>query len=270
MNQIIRYVLGVMSNRHQIDLHAVIAMSNHWHVVVSDEHANIVEFQRDCHSSISRALNASFGEFEAVWSSSPPSRVECEEPHDLLRRIAYTMANPVKDGLVRHGHSWPGVRHAWPRKPQMIRKPKKFFRGKDAGGKWPAEVELKFTRPSGYEEYSDEELAELVTRTIAEAEEKAHQVNLEEGRHYLGRKKVLAQRRHACPASYEEHFRNSPKVACNDKWLRIEKLRQNKQWLVDYKIALGQWRDGDREVEFPFGTYLMRVVHSATCALVQS
>lgn len=35
---------------------------------------------------------------------------------------------------------------------------------------------------------------------------------------------------------------------------------------AEYRGSLRQWRDGDRDVEFPAGTYQMRVLHGATVA----
>jgi hypothetical protein len=86
------------------------------------------------------------------------------------------------------------------------------------------------------------------------------------GKPFLGRRNVLAQPRHSQPRSREPRFGISPTVACRNKWLRIERLKANKQWRVDYGAALARWRAGDREVEFPAGTYKMRVLHGARCA----
>ena len=95
-------------------------------------------------------LNAAHGDFESVWvSSEASSRVECEDPDDLVARIAYTMANPVEAGLVRYGKSWPGVRRAWPSKPIAIQRPPKFFRGAEQGGSWPEQATLRFCRTRG-------------------------------------------------------------------------------------------------------------------------
>ena len=111
-NQIVGYVVAVMEKRWNLKVHAIDVMGNHWHLVLTDPDGNVVEFQRDCHQFIARALNAHHGDFESMWASEPTSRVECEEPSDVIGKIAYTMANPVEAGLVRYGSSWPGLRRA--------------------------------------------------------------------------------------------------------------------------------------------------------------
>ena len=265
-NRIVRYVLAVAQRKWNINVHAVVAMSNHWHVAATDPDGNTVDFQRDCHSFISRALNAHQGEFEAVWSSTQTSRVEAEQPDDLVDQIAYTMANPVESGLVRHGSSWPGVRRAWPAKPKNIRKPKKFFRGEENGGDWPAEATLEMARPTGYEELSDGELAGLVNAAIETREDKFREKRDRARKRFVGRRKILAQSRHGQPTTREPRFGISPRVACKDKWRRIERLQYNKRWGRQYDTAMAAWHAGDRDVVFPPGTYKMRVLNGVTRA----
>jgi hypothetical protein len=57
-----------------------------------------------------------------------------------------------------------------------------------------------------------------------------------------------------------------PRVACRDRWKRIEALRRLKSFLLAYREALRRWRLKDLGVIFPAGTYLMRVSHGANCA----
>lgn len=265
-NQIVRYVVAVMQKRWNIEVHALIAMGNHWHVVLHDPDGSVVEFQRDCHHFIASAVNAHHGEFENLWSVEQTSRVECEEPVDVISKIAYAMANPVEARLVRHGSSWPGVRHAWPRKPIVVEKPPRFFRGQAEGGRWPDVAVLEFTRPQGYDELSDDEHADLIRSAIEEREESFRRKYDAEGRAFLGRRNVLRQSRHTAPRSRETRFGISPKVACRDKWRRIERLRANKRWLEGYRNAFARWARGDRNVVFPAGTYKMRAVHGVHCA----
>jgi len=265
VNQLVRYVVAVMVRKWRMKLHAITVLSNHWHLCLSDPEGNVVDFQRDCHSFVARGLNAGHGEFESVWSSGATSRVECEEPEDLVGKIAYTMANPVEACLVRRGGSWPGVRHAWPSKPRVIRKPRWFFRGEEQGGVWPESIELELSRPPGYEELADEELAAVIGAAIEAREEKLRRTHDRKKNRFLGRKAVLAQRRHSRAATREPRFGMSPKVACRNKWRRIERLAANKRWLARYTEARRRWCAGERDVEFPAGTYKMRVEHGVMC-----
>jgi len=262
-NQIIDYVVAVMADKWQVQVCAITVMSNHWHVCLYDPHGHVVEFQHDCHQFIARAINAAHGDFESLWTGSEPtSRVECEEPDDFVARIAYTLANPVEAGLVRHGHSWPGVRWAWPRKPRVVKRPHKFFRSEKVGGRWPEQAILRASRPPGYDELSDDELAAVIAGAVEAREEEFRRQYDKEGRPFLGRRAVLRQSRYDRPGTREPRFTLSPQVACRNKWRRIERLRANRDWRDRYRAALRRWRAGERDVEFPEGTYQMYVVHA--------
>jgi putative transposase len=59
----------------------------------------------------------------------------------------------------------------------------------------------------------------------------------------------------------------NPRVACRDKWKRIEALGRLVEFLREYQRALKAWRAGAPGVIFPEGTYLARVTHGVTCAV---
>ena len=136
-NAIIRYVVAVVRERIGIELICLTAMSNHWHLCVSDPEGRICEFTRDCHSVIARAVNTAHGDFENLWSAEQTSHVICAEPSDVIAKIAYCMANPVEARLVAHGKNWPGVRAALPAKPRVVRRPENFFAVKKTVARGP-------------------------------------------------------------------------------------------------------------------------------------
>ena len=51
-----------------------------------------------------------------------------------------------------------------------------------------------------------------------------------------------------------------------DKWRRIEALSRLVEFLRAYREAWAAFKAGARDVLFPAGTYLLRVVHGARCA----
>jgi putative transposase len=265
VNQIVRYVVAVVAARTNIRIHAIVVMSNHWHVCLSDPDGRICEFTRDCHAFIARAVNAGYGDFENLWSTAQTSHVECVEPDDLIRKIAYTMANPVEAGLVRYGRHWPGVRAAWPAAPRVVSRPAGFFRGEAEGGCWPDEVVFELSRPPGYEHLADDELVRLIAGAVNDREEHFRRVADRRGRRFLGRRAILNQLRHASPERHAPHFCLSPRVACRDKWRRIERLQQDQAWLAAYRQAWRAWTAGDRDAIFPYGTYQMRIMHRVRC-----
>jgi len=265
VNDIVRYVVAVVAKNTGIKIHCIIVMSNHWHVCLTDPQGRICEFTRDCHAFIARAVNAAHGDVENLWSQEQTSHVACVEPVDLVRKIAYAMANPVQSYLVAYGKNWPGVRVCWPAKPRAVKRPQGFFRDEKKGGKWPATACLEMSRPPGYEDLSDGELAAMINDAINEREQHFRDQAHREGKSFLGRQGILAQPRNAQPATPAPRFTRSPRVACRNKWRRIERLAHDRQWRKAYAEALKRWRLGDRTVQFPPGTYKMRILHGVSC-----
>ncbi len=267
-NQAIAYVVAVLAKRYQIEIHAICAMSNHWHIVSHDLAGNICRFTRDAHSLIARYLNATHGDFEALWSSEQTSHVHCIEPADVIAKMAYTMANPVAAGLVCYGHSWPGIRRDWPAKPLEVKRPPGFFREASKGGHWAESATLEMARPKGFAELSDNQLATIISKQICENEAKARLEMKHQGRKFMGRRRVLSQSRTASPQSQERRFGLSPRIACKSRWRRITGLVQQKYWHAEYTRCLDRWRNGSRDVIFPHGTYKMRFVHGVPVASI--
>ena len=147
----------------------------------------------------------------------------------------------------------------------QVQRTGKFFRNADSE-KWPETAVLEFARPPEFDELSDEQLAAMIDEAVQARESQHRQDAKRRGKRFLGRRKVLQQSRYDTPMSREKRFKISPRVACKDKWRRIERLARNQAWLQAYRVALKKWRAGDRMVEFPAGTYKMRVLHGARCA----
>jgi hypothetical protein len=265
VNEIFLFLLARAARRHGIAVHAFCVLSNHAHLVLTDVEGRLPAFMQYLNSLVARALNASIGHFESFWAKDGSySAVEPLEPGDIVAKTAYVLANPVAAGLVRDGARWPGLRTS----PEQIgstkliaRKPKVFF---DPKGYLPDTVELELTTPPGFAS-----VAEFRERVAAEvsALEEGHRREIESsGRRFVGVARVLAQSPFARPASGEPRFGLKPRVAARDKWKRIERLAQLESFASCYRMALAAWRAGVRDVLFPAGTYLMRVLHGAQCA----
>jgi hypothetical protein len=261
---IFRYVLAVAAERYGIMLHAFCVLSNHYHLVVTDPHARLPEFHRYLDGLVARATNCCLGRWESFWDPDSYSAVRLEGAADVLEKMVYVLANPVAAGLVRHGNEWPGL---WS-DPGMIGggaigvdRPREFFR---ENGPMPPSAQLQLCRPPGFE--SDSSLVEALRQRLGDAEDRAAAELAREGRSVLGSGRVLAQRPNSRPAPGEPRRALSPRVACRNKWGRIEALLRLTEFRRAYRDALRAWRAGVRDVLFPPGTWLMRVHHDARCA----
>lgn len=264
LNDIFLFVLAIAAERYGVLVHAACVLSNHFHLIVTDPHARLPEFHRYLDGLVARAVNCSLGRWESFWDPDSYSAVRLDSTADVLDKLVYVLANPVAAGLVRRGSEWPGV---WTAPaaiggaPRVVTRPKEFFR---EGGPLPERARLVLHRPPGFE--GDDAFVETLTALVGAAEDRAAATLECEGRSFVGARRVQRQDPLARPASVEPRRGLKPRVACRNKWRRIELLLCTREFPRAHREALDAWRAGIRDVLFPAGTWAMRVLHGARCA----
>ena len=66
--------------------------------------------------------------------------------------------------------------------------------------------------------------------------------------------------------SFEQRRQIVPRIAAKSMFLRQRLLEAHREFRRGYYAALEKWRAGLRSVEFPDGTWWMRVFHAAAVA----
>jgi putative transposase len=261
-NDVFLYLLAVASARYDIQVHAYCVMSNHFHLLVTDPAARLPAFHQFLDALVARALNASWGRWDAFWDPNSYSAVSLASPADIVDKTAYVLANPVVARLVRCARAWPGLWSA----PELIggdaievQRPKHFF---DPKGALPEKLTLQLTSPPVFS--SAQEFRAQVEVALGEKEERA--VREAGVRGFVGAARVLAQKPTGAPNGGEPRRGLNPRVAARDKWKRVEVLGRLVEFLQAYREALALRRAGNAEAVFPCGTYLMRVAHDVPCA----
>ena len=136
--------------------------------------------------------------------------------------------------------------------PLVASKPSRFFDSDNAD--LPDIVQLHFRRAPGFEDLSHSEYASLLREQVGAAEAKAAVERREKGITLVGRKAVLRQHWNDSPNTREPRRGLSPRVACRNKWARIEALQRNQAFLDRYRGARADHLAG-REALFPAGTW---------------
>jgi putative transposase len=265
-NELLGYLLAVAARRYRVDVHAFCAMSNHVHLVVTDHDAQLPAFTQYLDGLVARSMNALLARWENFWAPSSYSAVSLIGASDIVDKVTYVLANPVAAGLVSRGRMWPGL---WSSPSRMAAgtleygRPRHFFR--DQGGScMPARVTLGLVLPPGFDDAAA--YRKVIEARLADEEQKAAAHLAARGLGFLGRARIRAQRPTGKPGRPESRRELSPRVACRDRWRRIQTLRRLKEFLREYRLAFRAWRQGAAGVVFPHGTYLMRRLHGAPCA----
>ncbi len=262
-NAVFGYLLAVAASRYQIIIHAYCVLSNHFHLVVTDPAARLPEFHRYLDGLVARAVNSSLGRWEAFWDPDSYSAVRLETDAAVFEKIVYVLANPVAARLVRRGREWPGL---WSDPDEIGQaamrcdRPDGFFR---EAGPMPSSATLRLEAPPGFE--GDSAFREKLGRALREEEDRIADEQAGMRRSFVGPTRVMARNPFARPAPIEVRRNPDPRVACRDRWKRVEALARIGEFVRDYRQALARWRAGFRDVVFPCGTWHMRVHHAVSC-----
>jgi hypothetical protein len=92
----------------QIKVHAVIAMSNHLHLVLTDDAGQLADFMCYLLGPLAKAINH-LDDVRGQFFERRYSATEIVDEEALVDRIAYTVTNPVAANLVRTVEGWGGL-----------------------------------------------------------------------------------------------------------------------------------------------------------------
>jgi REP element-mobilizing transposase RayT len=255
LNEAVLYCLAEAALRTGLQVLWFVALSNHIHYALHDAEGRYPEFIEHFHKMLARVLNAYHGRWENFWASEQASVVRMLDASDVLDKMIYSLCNPVAAHLVTRATEWPGASSLvaqYNDKTLVLRRPAWFFA---EDGVMPAEVELRFARPRGFEHLSHDAWQALIRERIA-AKEVEHAADRETRRvRVMGRNAVMNQSPKAKPRTSEPRRGLRPTIACRNKWRRIEALQRCVQFRQQYRQALTQRRAGDIAVLFPHGAY---------------
>ncbi len=241
-------------------------MSNHHHVVLTDVRGELPNFLRELHRSTAKALNVCQGQVENLWAVQQTNAVELVTAEDIVDKIAYVVANPVRARLVARPEDWPGVL-LWGDSVQEATRPNHYFRAAGSTASAPLRIPLRVTLPmlrdgSGWPR---DEWERRLAAAIADRLAKVRSENSADGSPFMGAEAVQARSplSRARTSGHKPRNRQVPRIAAKDPAMRRAAILSHRAFHRDYSAALARWRAGDRQVEFPSGTWWMRVHHGA-------
>jgi REP element-mobilizing transposase RayT len=266
VNDVLLYCLGHAAKKTGVQIHAFQFLSNHYHLVVSDPNGVLPDFLHLFDSLVARILNRYRGRRENFWSCEHYSAVELLDDEAVVEKIIYTLTNVVAAGLVHKHDAWPGLTSTVDRiegDEYVVRRPKDgFFRRTTL----PEEVRLRLTRPPCFRGQWLAKLRDRLETLVREREKEIRARFRREGREFLSRARVLEQDPTSAATSPEAFGARVPAVACKDPERRREEIRLLREFRHAHRKARDRFAKGERKVQFPHGTWLLRVHFHVRCA----
>jgi REP element-mobilizing transposase RayT len=271
MQRIFLFCLAVIAKEFGIQVHAVVVLSDHYHMIITDVRGVFPKFIAELHRTLADVTKCYRGWPEEVFNKSQTSRVELVTPEAIANETGYVIANPVAAFLVRDPRDWPGVTtrvadigagHVL-----CIDRPEHYLDPDNP--RWPAVAELTLTMADmllaahGDADAARAAIDAAVARHVREALDEARRKKAT----FLG-----ARRAQRVPitdrASSDEEFgaRNPTFAAAGDKEAAARARAARTDFLTRYYDALRRWCAGDRTAIFPRGTWWLHVFHRAPVA----
>jgi len=252
LNNAFAYCLGLAAKKHGVEVHAVGAMSNHYHLVLTDPEGVLPDFMGWLNRQLAMCIKRLRGWEEVVWEPNVPySAVELSGPTEVLDKVAYVLLNPVSAGLVRSPERWPGALSTLDvlrRATMAAKRPAVWF--KDTA---PKEVSLALTVPRCFED-------QALYRGALEALVKSRLVEVRaelcrQGRGFLGANRVRKTKITDQPATQKSRFGRNPIFSALTRPAWLAAVKALRAFRKAYRVAYEAWRSGERDVEFPLGTW---------------
>jgi len=270
VEQLYWYLTAVYAKRFGIELHMMQLLSSHLHEVLTDTLGVLPDFYRFRNRELANGLKVMLGWPEEVMAKARANWVELRTADAMVQEMAYTAANCVADGLVRTPRRWPGAKvlmNEVGKRVMRIERPKMYFNPNNPD--WPDEVEIPITMPRVLQEAygSDDRSREVLQHKLDSLVRKAHRENSKSGRGYAGAKAILKMR-HTRRSSSPERFgsRTPSFAAAGNAEVKRTFIQERRTFLSHHREAWLAWSAGDHTVEFPYGTWKMRVSHGARCS----
>jgi putative transposase len=263
--EIVAYCIFEAALKYGVLVHGFALMSNHLHMQVTDQLANLPLFTKHVFTEIAKAMNAHWGHSGSFWArAARPGRTLLVTREAIVQNLAYILANPVDAGLVDTSADWPGLITA---ANDVVTK--KVYLGKTGLSAYLAkreEPELQFSMslPPGVGDAKT--FADDVYREQLAMEAAARAARQEKERPVLGAKAAKAVEWYHRPKTPVTLGEMNPAIMAVTKEARIAAIAHLKAWRKDYREALDLYRAGNHEVVFPIGTWRMHKLFACNVA----
>lgn len=247
-----------------VEVHAFVCLSNHWHGLVTPKDAR--ELARFC-CYVNTNLSKEAGRLHRWRGPLLERRYQAipvtNEEDAQTGRLRYLLSHSAKEGLVAKVSEWPGAHCAGA-----------LATGEPCAGVWFDRHQEWLARKRGEERTADAfatyhqltlaplpswrhlppaEIQRRAAEMIADIEHQAAERHRAEGGRPLGKPGILRQDPHDHPATIARS--SAPLVHAASRRARIELRAAYFSFLAAFRIAAQRLRSGCRDVVFPNGCF---------------
>ena len=252
LNNAFLYCLARASAKYRVAIHALCAMSNHYHLVLTDTEGVLPDFMAWLNRNLAMCVKRLRDWDEVVWEPNVAySAVELAGSAEVLDKIAYVLLNPVSAALVRTPERWPGALSTIETLRVATMKAERPAVWFNDGA--PKHVTLTLTPPSCM---SDEtEYLQALRILLSGRLEQVRAELRRQGRGVLGGVRVRKTSVNDQPASKKQRFGRSPTFSALTRAAWRNAVRRLRAFRLAYRAAYQAWRNGERSMTFPAGTW---------------
>lgn len=270
--------------RGRIAMHELLWMSNHYHLVLTDQAGCLPRFMEQLNSLLARALNSIHGTIGTTIEKGY-NLVAVADEHKLVEHCIYTLANPCSAHLVDRSHHWKGVSSRrlkygvaiaikrpmgalWGNKTResddaTARESKRASH--TSRSKLPSQVDLVLERPPVLPELTDERLRRHILEQLRQREQTLISDRRSRRTRVLGWDAATRVSPTSVPTQPEERFGMTPSYSASTTSARVQAWERRRRFLESYYDALRRFLCGEWTTEFPEGTWLMKVRFGVSC-----
>ena len=257
---------------NEVEVYAVIVMSNHIHLVIRTPGCNCASFLRDFKSLIAKSVNRFTERSGPLWARRADVQPILDE-EAAIERLVYTVDNPRKAKLVGDPEQWPGLNLCFGLS-EVDEIPFEYFDAEEWHKRGrPHDLDpffrigklklspLPVAEGTDRETYASDVRAWLAARVQEEQKQATNQGIQATRRDVLGVEAVIR-------AAFQHRPKNpsrSPRPYCfgNSANRRAQRALMS-ALITAHEAASTAFLGGDRTVEFPAGTYPPPILSAAT------
>jgi putative transposase len=264
LNELVVGVLARARERYPVRIHALVFLSNHYHLLLSVESAKrLSKFMGYVNSNLAREVGRLRRWREKLWGRRYQGICISEEEQSQVARLAYVLSHGCKESLVAEPGQWPGVHSVAALTCGEALKGRWYDRTKEyearRAGKEPSRWEfatsytLELDPLPCWAQLPEEDYRRQVQELVDRIVEETAARHRAEGTEPVGARWVRRQRPHHLPAKLKRS--PAPLVHAASKDAR-RKFRNAYAWFVlEYRRAAARLAAGKVDVAFPQGSF---------------